>query len=191
MFPVPLDFINPFPDPTQKYSTIEPGYDYIGEDFRNFFTPNSTVCKNQCLQSDICKSWTFLGNDATNNCFLKTGLGNRVPRNYTTSGRILANNNYFPRLSSFDQGIACDGENFIYSYYPNANICQNACILNDQCQQWTYTPANNKCQLKRNIYHCTPRKHNISGNIFETRYIETNDFTRDSMANIDDDNEFY
>lgn len=71
------------------------------------------------------------------------------------------------RTSTYLARTNCPGRYMQVRQVPNAIACQNSCIRDNDCKQWTFNNRNQRCQLKGQVNQCHPNNNFTSGRIIQ------------------------
>jgi hypothetical protein len=129
-------------------TTYEAKVDRWGSDYRSFYTQDSLVCQDRCLDESKCATWTY--SHTQDRCWLKHSVPGPVENNATTSGVQY----------SFEPGIdRWGGDYAAFSLAPDEDptVCWAACLEDSRCEAWTYVEPgtygdrNARCWLKDEV----------------------------------------
>lgn len=120
---------------TDAHSTLEPGMDRAGKDYRAFWLaePNPQVCMDTCRSESRCAAWTYVkpgiqGSKAR--CWLKNSVPTVRANGCCTSGVKYT-------LEPGKDRPGRDYKNF-WMRTPDPQLCLNSCLNRDRCRAWTY-----------------------------------------------------
>lgn len=170
-----------------RSSTYELMTSYPGGDYNVVNATGPGQCENLCLNDNNCRAWTYVTN--INHCKLKNEIRQPISDMNSISGRIFTNISPPPPVAPSMpvpapvapsmpcppvpphittqsvrlQNVDCPGSNMSTFLSPNSTECNEACLHNNNCRQWTFTPGRNTCQLKNNYQTCIGTNNRISG----------------------------
>jgi hypothetical protein len=124
---------------------LEVNTDRPGMDYRSFEAANPKACQLACANETECKAFTFAPPgvvQAAGYCWLKSGRPDPIVNNRLVSGvKERTSDDFNYKDPGIELSTDRPGMDYRALETPQLQVCQLACLNDEQCKSFTFAPA--------------------------------------------------